>query len=101
MCWRSTIDSRASSSRMPRGQVYDLDLLDVAQDLLRQPSGRKRRLYAARARRSISTAYYALFHFILDEATRALLGTHNDVRARRRTLARYSLTRASGKLWTE
>jgi hypothetical protein len=42
----------------------------------------------ARARRSVSTAYYALFHFVVDEATRSLVGTHNDLRGRRRTLAR-------------
>jgi hypothetical protein len=36
----------------------------------------------------MSTSYYALFHFILDEAARTLIGTHNDLRPRRRTIAR-------------
>jgi hypothetical protein len=29
-----------------------------------------------------------MFHFLLDEATRALIGSHHDLRRRRRTLAR-------------
>jgi hypothetical protein len=45
-------------------------------------------LPAAQIRRNVSTAYYALFHFVLDEATRTLIGAHNDFRRQRRTLAR-------------
>jgi hypothetical protein len=45
-------------------------------------------LPAARIRRSVSTAYYALFHFLLDEATRAVVGSHHDLRHRRRIFAR-------------
>jgi len=67
---------------------YDEDLLDAARQLLRRTDTRKGKLPTARARRSVSTAYYALFHFILEEAAKDLLGTHNDLRRRRRTLAR-------------
>jgi hypothetical protein len=73
---------------MPRSPAYDRDLLDLAVELQRQPAGQRGKLPAARARRSVSTAYYALFHFILDEATRSLIGTHTELRNRRRTLAR-------------
>jgi hypothetical protein len=73
---------------MPRSGNYARELLDLAVELQRQPAGRPGKLPAARARRSVSTAYYALFHFILDEATRSVLGTHRDLRTRRRTLAR-------------
>jgi hypothetical protein len=73
---------------MPRSRSYDEDLLNLAVDLQRLPAGQRGRLLGARARRSVSTAYYALFHFVLDEATRSLIGTHHDLRSRRRTLAR-------------
>ena len=46
------------------------------------------RLPAARIRRSISTSYYALFHFILDEVGRRIVGTRNDLRVRRRIISR-------------
>ncbi len=39
-------------------------------------------------RRSISTTYYALFHFLADEAGLLLVGTDNKFRQRRRILAR-------------
>jgi hypothetical protein len=73
---------------MPRRHFYDLALLDIASELSRRPAGQRGTLSTARARRSVSTAYYALFHFILEEATRSLLGTHHDLLSRRRTLAR-------------
>jgi uncharacterized protein (UPF0332 family) len=73
---------------MPLSRNYAKELLDLAVELQKQPVGRPGKLSTARARRSVSTAYYALFHFILDEATRSLLGTHHDLRSRRRTLAR-------------
>jgi hypothetical protein len=64
------------------------DLLDVAGRLLRTDSGAKGKLPGARIRRSISTTYYAIFHFLLEEAGRGLIGTHNDYRFQRRVLAR-------------
>ncbi|MBI2827344.1 MAG: hypothetical protein HYX69_21940 [Planctomycetia bacterium] len=42
----------------------------------------------ANLRRAVSTAYYALFHFFLDQAWRTFLGTQNDVRVYRDVLAR-------------
>jgi hypothetical protein len=48
------------------------DLLEQAREL---PSQERRRPKGASVRRSISTAYYALFHFLLDEASRILIGT--------------------------
>ncbi|HEY1932870.1 MAG TPA: hypothetical protein VGG99_12725 [Acetobacteraceae bacterium] len=68
--------------------TYDHDLLQVAQHLARRRAGQRGKLPSARIRRSISTAYYALFHFVLDEAARTLIGTHNDLRRRRRVVAR-------------
>jgi hypothetical protein len=67
---------------------YDQELLDVAQRLLVRPSGQRGRLPGSRVRRSISTSYYALFHFLLDEVTTRTVGTGNDLRIRRRILAR-------------
>jgi hypothetical protein len=69
-------------------QSYDDDLLAAAQRLLVRRSGQRGKLPAARIRRSISTSYYALFHFLLEEAGLRLIGSHNDLRRRRRVLAR-------------
>jgi uncharacterized protein (UPF0332 family) len=67
---------------------HDKELLEAARDLLQPRSGRRGKLPAAKVRRCVSTIYHALFHFVLDEATRLLVGTHNDLRWRRNTLAR-------------
>ena len=67
---------------------YDSELLAAADRLVERQAGQRGRLPAARVRRSVSTAYYALFHFALEEATRVLVGTQNDLRRRRRLLAR-------------
>ena len=67
---------------------YDRDLLGAADLLLGRHDGRRGKLPTALARRSISTAYYALFHFILEEAGKELIGTHSDLLRRRRTFAR-------------
>lgn len=58
--------------------------------------GQKGKLSGARVRRSVSTAYYALFHFLLLEAGVRLIGATNDLRRRRRTVAR-SFTHAGIK----
>lgn len=42
----------------------------------------------ANLRRAISTAYYALFHFLVDEATKTMIGTANERRVFRNYLAR-------------
>jgi hypothetical protein len=56
--------------------------------LLGRRAGQKGKLASARIRRSLSTSYYALFHFLLDETSNRLLGTHHDLRQRRRIFAR-------------
>jgi uncharacterized protein (UPF0332 family) len=67
---------------------YDVELLDVAQHLLVRRPNQRGKLPAARVRRSISTTYYALFHFLLDEASKRVIGTQNQLRRRRRTFVR-------------
>lgn len=84
--------------------AYHDDLIALARRLARRRAGQRGRLSNAVVRRSVSTAYYGLFHFILDDACRSILGTANDLRARRRTLARtfthtgvkLTLTKVSG-----
>jgi hypothetical protein len=68
--------------------TYDAQLLTEARRLVARRAGQKGKLPQARVRRSISTTYYALFHFLVEEATRGLIGTKNDRRRRRRVLAR-------------
>jgi len=67
---------------------HDAELLIAARRLLSRKKGQKGKLPSARIRRSISTSYYALFHFVLDEVGLRLVGTSNDLRIRRRILAR-------------
>src|SRR4051812_3722787 len=67
---------------------YDADLLDAARRLLRRRAGQRGKLPTASVRRSISTSYYALFHFLLDEIGRRVVGTGNRLRIRRRMFAR-------------
>jgi len=67
---------------------YDAELLTAARGLLQRRSGQRGKLPAARIRRSISTSYYALFHFIIEEVGVRVLGSRNALRARRRVLVR-------------
>lgn len=67
---------------------FDEELLVAAELLVRRTPGEKGKLPRARVRRSISTAYYALFHFILDEATIRIVGVKAADARRRRILAR-------------
>lgn len=67
---------------------YDDELLRAAGRLLARRRSQRGKLASARIRRSISTSYYALFHFLLEEAGWTLIGSHNDLRRRRRTLGR-------------
>jgi len=67
---------------------YDEELLEAARRLLLRRAGQRGRLPGARVRRSISTTYYALFHFLLEELSTRIAGTGNDLRIRRRILAR-------------
>jgi hypothetical protein len=68
--------------------AHDEALLEAAEDLLERPEGQRGRLPRARVRRSVSTAYYALFHFLLDEIGQKVVGTHVNLLQRRRILAR-------------
>jgi hypothetical protein len=63
---------------------YDDDLLEAARRLIQRRSGQRGKLPAAQIRRSISTSYYAIFHFLLEECGIRLVGVHNDLRRRRR-----------------
>jgi hypothetical protein len=67
---------------------YSSELLTTAKMLLVRDPGSRGRLPDARVRRCISTTYYALFHFLLEEAGKRLVGTDNFLRVRRRTLTR-------------
>lgn len=51
------------------------DLLEQAEHLVAKDSGKPKQ---ANVRRGISTAYYALFHFLSERATAELVGTTND-----------------------
>lgn len=64
------------------------ELLSAARLLGKRKSGQKGKLPSARIRRSISTTYYALFHFLLDEVGKLVVGATNDVKARRRLVGR-------------
>lgn len=81
---------------------FSTDLLSAAQQLIERKAGQKGPFRSAFVRRSISTTYYALFHFCLDEATMRLVGTSGDLRQMRRSYARTfthtGLTVAFGKL---
>lgn len=78
------------------------DLLEAASSLLSRRTGQKGPLKSAYVRRSISTTYYAIFHFCLDEAALRLVGTGGELRQRRRlfirTLSHSGLTAGFGKL---
>ena len=68
--------------------TYDAELLEAVRRLLARRTGQRGKLPSARIRRSISTSYYALFHFLLDEVGARVVGTRNDLRRRRRLLSR-------------
>jgi hypothetical protein len=68
--------------------THDEALLEAAEQLLERPEGQRGRLSRARVRRSVSTVYYAIFHFLLDEIGQKIIGTHGNLLARRRILAR-------------
>jgi uncharacterized protein (UPF0332 family) len=61
------------------------DLLKQARSLASQDPNRSK---DASVRRAISTAYYALFHFLIDEATRILIGTSLKDKPLRQLLSR-------------
>lgn len=67
---------------------YHVETLAAAERLIGRETGQRGRIAAARIRRSISTSYYALFHFILEESTSRLVGTGPALLRRRRMVAR-------------
>ena len=68
--------------------THDEALLEAAEHLLEPPEGQRGRLSPARVRRSVSTVYYAIFHFLLDEIGQKVIGADGDLLARRRILER-------------
>jgi uncharacterized protein (UPF0332 family) len=68
--------------------THDEALLEAAGHLLERPERQRGRLSRARVRRSVSTAYYAIFHFLLDEIGQKIIGVHGKLLARRRILER-------------
>jgi ribosomal protein S17E len=63
-------------------------LLEAAEHLLELPEGQRGRLSHWRVRRSVSTVYYAIFHFLVDEIGQRTIGAHGDLLVRRVVLAR-------------
>ncbi|WP_395370619.1 hypothetical protein [Komagataeibacter diospyri] len=82
--------------------AFSNDLLRASARLYSRKKGQKGPLKSAYIRRSISTTYYALFHFILDESASQIIGTsHRFLQRRRlfiRTLSHTGLTTAFSKL---
>lgn len=64
--------------------MYD-DLIDLARSLADIDVTRPRQ---ASLRRAVSTAYYAAFHYLVDEVCRVQLGAQNSQKEMRRVLAR-------------
>src|SRR5436309_12164217 len=66
--------------------------MSLADDLRRQArhlaTREPRRPKQASLRRAVSAAYYALFHLLVDEATRMMFGGHHTRRGFRHALAR-------------
>ena len=73
---------------------HEDELLDVARLLIRRRSGLRGPLPSARVRRSVSTSYYAIFHFIANETAGRLVGKTSNLLKRRRLLSR-TITHAS------
>jgi len=64
--------------------MYD-DLIGLAKTIAELDSKKPRQ---ANLRRAVSTAYYAVFHYLVDEACCAQIGTQNDQKEHRHALAR-------------
>lgn len=67
---------------------YDSELLIAADQLIARDARQRGRLPLARIRRSISTSYYAIFHFVLDEIGLRIVGKDSHLRQRRQALGR-------------
>ncbi len=64
--------------------MYD-DLIELAEFIAKRDAGRPKQ---ASLRRAISTAYYAVFHYLIDEVCSAQIGTQNTQRPYRHALSR-------------
>lgn len=64
---------------------YSNDLLAQAEKLLRGDGGRPKQ---ANLRRAVSSAYYALFHFLIEEATIFVVGAGRSDKALRQLVGR-------------
>lgn len=64
--------------------MYD-DLIKLAQSIAELDPRRPRQ---AHLRRAVSTAYYAVFHYLVDEVCCAQIGTQNSQKEHRHSLAR-------------
>jgi hypothetical protein len=62
-----------------------MDLLQQARRLARLDPNRPRQ---ANLRRAVSAAYYALFHYLIDQACRNAVGTQQTQQGFRQSLAR-------------
>jgi hypothetical protein len=67
---------------------YHVETLAASQRLISREQGQRGRIAAARVRRSISTSYYASFHFLLEECANRVVGTGPALLRRRRIIAR-------------
>ena len=67
------------------GDALHSQLLKQSRRLAKLGKGRPNK---GNLRRAVSTAYYALFHFLLDRSSKVLMGTRNSERRFRDTLAR-------------
>lgn len=67
---------------------YDQELLAAADLLLQRSPGARGQLSRAKIRRSISTCYYGLFHFVAEEMARSVVGTSAALLKRRRIVSR-------------
>lgn len=65
--------------------MYHDDLIEQARTMATHDARRPRQ---ANLRRAVSTAYYAVFHFLVDQACRSVLGTQQGQAAYRRLLGR-------------
>lgn len=65
--------------------MYHQDLLDQAEHLALLDSAKPKQ---ASLRRAVSAAYYGIFHYMVEEACKAQLGTQHSSKPHRRILAR-------------
>ncbi len=68
--------------------AHHAELLQAARLLLQRTPGQRGRLSGARVRRAISTAYYALFGFLMKEVSDRIVGTDGRLLVRRRMFGR-------------